>query len=73
MLHATPVVVDYGMKPWEDALAIECLLKEKDAHCFNEHEELKEKIGRLYQKKIADGIEKCLCPRKFSFIIKKVI
>ena len=60
-LHAVPVNVDYGLKPWEDALAIERLLKEKDAHCFEEHEELKEKIGLLYQKTLGDGVEKCFC------------
>ena len=60
-LHSTPVVVEYGMKPWEDALAMERLLKEKNAHCFDEHEKLKEKIGRLYQKTIGDGVSKCFC------------
>ena len=60
-LHAAPAVVDYGLKPWEDALAIERLLKEKDARCFEKHECLKEKIGALYQKTIGDGIEKCFC------------
>ena len=60
-LHATPVTVDYGMKPWEDALAMERLLKEKDAGCFAEYEELKEKIGRLYRLTFGDGVEKCFC------------
>ena len=60
-LHATPVVVDYGMKPWEDALAMEQLLKIKDAHCFEAHESLKEKIHRLYEKTRGDGVKKCFC------------
>ncbi|MBQ3277505.1 MAG: NTP transferase domain-containing protein [Oscillospiraceae bacterium] len=60
-LHAVPVTVDYGLRPWEDALAIERLLKEKDARCFEEHESLKEKIGALYGKTVGDGIEKCFC------------
>lgn len=60
-LHAIPIVVDYGLNPWEDALAIERLLKEKKAHCFDEHEELKEKIKKLYQKTLGDGIQKCFC------------
>lgn len=60
-LHATPVIVDYGLKPFEDAIAIERLLKAKDAHCFDGHEKLKSKIGRLYMKTIGDGVEKCFC------------
>ena len=60
-LHSLPIKVDYGMRPWEDALAMERLLKEKDIHCFDEHEALKEKIGRLYRMTEGDGIEKCFC------------
>ena len=60
-LHAAPITVSYGMKPWEDALAMERLLKEKDAACFTEYEELKEKIGRLFQMTAGDGVEKCFC------------
>lgn len=60
-LHSTPVVVDYGMKPWEDALEMEGLLKEKDADCFEKHEPLKRKIGKLYHMTLGDGVEKCFC------------
>ena len=60
-LHSVPVHVEYGMKPWEDALAMERLLKEKDARCFEAHEELKERIFKLYQKTLDDGVEKCFC------------
>ncbi len=60
-LHALPIEVDYGLKPWEDALAIERILKEKDASCFVQHEKLKEKVGRLHQKTADDGIKKCFC------------
>ena len=60
-LHSIPVKVDYGMEPWEDALRMERLLKEKKADCFEEHETLKEKIGRLYQRTCGDGIGKCFC------------
>lgn len=60
-LHSTPVVVDYGMKPWEDALVMERMLKEKDPRCFEDHERLKEKIGKLYRRTLGDGIEKCFC------------
>lgn len=60
-LHSLPVVLDYGMMPWEDALRMERLLKEKNAHCFDKYEELKEKVGQLYRKTVGDGIEKCFC------------
>ena len=60
-LHALPIEADYGMNPWEDALAMEGLLKEKDPDCFAKYEELKAKIFALYQKTIDDGIQKCFC------------
>ena len=60
-LHKAPVSVDYGMKPWEDALDMENLLLKKDPTCFKNFEELKEKIGELYKKTLGDGVEKCFC------------
>ena len=60
-LHASGVKVNYGLRPWEDALEIEALLKEKDPHCFESYEELKERIGRLYESTIGDGVQKCFC------------
>ena len=60
-LHRTPIRADYGLRPWEDALNIEKLLKEKNPGCFEQHEDLKCRIGRLYQKTIGDGVEKCFC------------
>ena len=60
-LHAAPIKVDYGMKPWEDAFAMERLLKEKDPGCFDEYELLKEQIHKLYERTLGDGIEKYFC------------
>lgn len=60
-LHSSGVKVDYGLRPWEDACAIEELLKEKDPGCFVPYEELKEKIGALYQRTLGDGVAKCFC------------
>ena len=60
-LHAAHVTVDYGMRPWEDAQSMERMLKEKEPGCFEAYESLKEKIGRLYQRTLGDGIEKCFC------------
>ena len=60
-LHAIPVSVDYGMRPWEDALTMEELLVKKDPSCFHTFYPLKEKIGKLYQMTKADGVKKCFC------------
>ena len=61
ILHSLPVKVDYGMRPWEDAVKMEELLKEKDPDCFKDYEELKQKIGSLYQRTLGDGVEMCFC------------
>ena len=60
-LHASPVKVDWGLRPWEDALEIEKLLKEKAPDCFQPYEELKERIGKMYRETVGDGVEKCFC------------
>lgn len=60
-LHASSVQVDYGMKPWEDSLETEELLRKKDPNCFLQYEELKRKIGILYERTIGDGVGKCFC------------
>ena len=60
-LHASSTKVDYGMKPWEDALEIEKLLIQKDPNCFNEYKDLKEKIEKLYLQTVGDGVKKCFC------------
>ena len=60
-LHSLPVVVDYGMKPWEDAANMERIIKAKDSTCFDKYELLKQKVQKLYEHTIDDGIEKCFC------------
>ncbi|MDD5866138.1 MAG: NTP transferase domain-containing protein [Lachnospiraceae bacterium] len=60
-LHKAEIHVDYGMKPWDDACAMEKLIKDKDPHCFDQYEGLKEKVGRLYKATIGDRVEKCFC------------
>ena len=49
------------MNPWEDALKMERILKEKNAGCFNEYEDLKNKIFDLYKKTKDDSVKKCFC------------
>ena len=60
-LHASDVKMDYGMKPWEDSLKMEDLLKEKNPDCFKTYELLKENIKKLYETTINDGVKKCFC------------
>ena len=60
-LHSLPVVVNYGMKPWEDAVSMERLIKEKDSKCFVQYEHLKWQVQNLYEQTVEDGIEKCFC------------
>lgn len=60
-LHAADIKVDYGMKPWEDAVDMEKLLLQKDPNSFKQYEALKQKICQLYQMTMDDGVEKCFC------------
>ena len=60
-LHSSDIKPDYGMKPWDDACAMEELIKEKDLHCFDQYEVLKQKVGKLYEATLGDGVEKCFC------------
>lgn len=60
-LHASGIEVDYGMRPWEDSLATEDLLRKADPNCFTRFESLKALIGKLYERTLGDGIEKCFC------------
>ena len=60
-LHAAPITAEYGLMPWEDALVMERMLREKDAGCFDKHERLKKTVGELYRRTLGDGVEKCFC------------
>ena len=60
-LHASSVKVEYGLKPWEDALKMEEMLRMKDPTSFNKFEDLKEDIYELYQMVADDGVQKCFC------------
>lgn len=60
-LHKLPIKVDYGLRPWEDALDMEKMLVEKNPDCFKPYAELKSKIHKLYELTIGDGVEKCFC------------
>lgn len=60
-LHHIPVKVDYGMRPWEDALQMESMLRDKDDSCFKPFENLKDKVFRLYEKTKQDDVNPCFC------------
>ncbi len=60
-LHALPVTMDYGLRPWEDAGDIEKILTDADPEIFRPYLGLKEKIGRLYHMTQHDGVKKCFC------------
>lgn len=60
-LHSLPVKTDYGMKPWEDALAMEQMIRSHDGNLFAQHEPLKEAVGKLYERTLGDGVPKCFC------------
>lgn len=60
-LHEIPVKTNYGMKPWEDSVSMEQLLRSADEHSFDQYETLKDKIAQLYQKTLSDDVKKCFC------------
>ena len=60
-LHGSDVTADYGMRPWDDAVAMEKLITEKDTHAFEQYEDLKKKIEVLYKQTLGDGVKKCFC------------
>lgn len=60
-LHASHVTVDYEMRPWEDSVAIEEILKQNDPACFQNFETLKAQIHQLYEQTKGDGVQKCFC------------
>ena len=60
-LHTSGIKVDYGLSPWEDAEAMEHLLTASVPGCFDSFLALKEKVRRVYQSTLGDGIEKCFC------------
>ncbi|MGI6180391.1 phosphotransferase family protein, partial [Butyricicoccus intestinisimiae] len=60
-LHHIPGKVDYGMRPWEDALQMEAMLRDKDKGCFKPFEKLKNKIFWLYERTKQDDVKPCFC------------
>lgn len=60
-LHSLPETMDYGLRPFEDAEAMERLLQQKNPACLRELAALKQKIAALYARTQGDGVRKCFC------------
>lgn len=60
-LHSISGKVDYGMKPWDDAVDMERMLKDKNPDCFRDFESLKKQIQLLYDQTEKDCVQKCFC------------
>ena len=60
-LHAAPFRPDYGLRPWEDALALETQIRREDPEAFLHFEDLKARLAPLAVRAAADGVEPCFC------------
>ena len=60
-LHSLPVKMDYGMKPWEDALIMERFIRGSHPALFSSYEGLKASVGDLYKQTLGDGVRPCFC------------
>jgi len=60
-LHSADVVTEYGIKPWEDAESNLESLNNIAPNAFAPYKELREKIRKLYELTLDDGVKKCFC------------
>ncbi len=60
-LHSAPVRTDYGMKPWEEAESMIESLNKINPNTSDILAPLREKIHKIYEKTLNDGVEKCFC------------
>ncbi len=60
-LHSADVRTDFGMEPWEDAEKMLVNLEKAKPGDFAPYEGLREKIRKLYEKTVGDGVQKCFC------------
>ena len=60
-LHGSGIQVSYGLRPWEDAAALEALLRQRAPDRYPSFDALKQRIGLLYQCTLGDGVEPCFC------------
>lgn len=60
-LHSADVRTDFGMEPWEDAEKMLVNLEKVKPGDFAPYGDLKEKIRKLYEQTVGDGVQKCFC------------
>ena len=60
-LHSAPVRTDYGMKPWEESESMIETINGIDPKVSSSLAELRDKVYKLYEKTLDDGVEKCFC------------
>lgn len=60
-LHAQKLMVDWSFEPWQEALKIEKLLRQKGDIEVRDFDQLKEKVEKCYHATIGDGVEPCFC------------
>lgn len=60
-LHEKKLSVDWSFQPWEEALKIEALLRQKGPIVVSNFEDLKSKVEKCYDRTLGDGVEMCFC------------
>ena len=60
-LHEQNIQVDWGFRPWEDALDIEKLLRQNGEIAVTDFDELKDKVRKCYDATKGDGVTPRFC------------
>ena len=60
-LHEQNIQVDWGFRPWEDALDIEKLLRQNGEIAVTDFDELKDKVRKCYDATNGDGVTPRFC------------
>ena len=60
-LHDSNLSADWAFQPWQEALRIEGLLREKGEISVRDFDELKAKVEQCYQATVGDGVQPCFC------------
>lgn len=66
--------INWEFRPWEEALEIEKIIKEKSSIQMSDFEDLKSKVGILYERIRNDGVKKCIChcdTYKYNWMMQK--
>jgi len=60
-LHEKNLSVDWSFEPWQEAIKIEELLREKGEIAVTDYDELKAKVEKCYLATVGDGVEPRFC------------